>query len=88
MQNSKNTLKSPRWCQSRLVESGFECGAAFLHSLDPHHQPGEPDRLGILRRHQVGRQGAACFVAELIIGPAEGRTRWLLGTIPWRPVDG
>ena len=23
MQNSKNTLKSPRWCQSLLVESGF-----------------------------------------------------------------
>jgi hypothetical protein len=23
MQNSKNNLKSPRWCQSLLVESGF-----------------------------------------------------------------
>jgi hypothetical protein len=25
-----------------------------------------------------------CFVAEFIIGPAEGRTRWLLGR-KWKP---
>jgi hypothetical protein len=48
MQNSKNTLKSPRWCQSRLVESGFECGAAFLHSLGQTEKSGRPPGMSVL----------------------------------------
>ena len=49
MQNSKNTLKSPRWCQSRLVESGFECGAAFLHSLGQSLQGRPSGKAGHVR---------------------------------------
>jgi hypothetical protein len=29
-----------------------------------------------------------CFVAEFIIGPAEGRTRWLLAKMVWTVPDG
>jgi hypothetical protein len=33
---------------------------------------------GSAKQSTAGTTGPDCFVAEFIIGPAEGRTRWLL----------
>jgi hypothetical protein len=39
-------------------------------------------KFAVLRR----KSRLDCFVAEFIIGPAKGRTRWFLATTPqWNP---
>jgi hypothetical protein len=63
-----------------MLRPGFSC-SVFLIEGRIYHRHCEPtgrcapdDRL----REAIQKQQLDCFVAEFIIGPAEGRTRWLL----------